>query len=442
MKRFLKKIFNLTNLFGTITVFAVMGILGSIGVQFDFLNVFEQVLSDYELTDIYYTKFRQNDQVPSDTNIVLVNIGKLSREEIAREIEILNKYNPAVIGIDAFFSYPKPDNPHGDTALAMAVKNAKNFVMVSKVEGYNEETGLWDTLIKSYSLISDFAHTGFANTISDEEGGNFVTWRNVPVKEKLKNGHEEVCFAAKIMEFYRPEKAKKFLARGNEVETIYFKGNLDKYTKLDIEDVFNETFEPSVIEGKIVLMGYMGSGYEDYFWDEDKFFTPLNEKSVGRGYPDMFGVVVHANILSMMLEETYIDVMDETYSNVIAVVACYFNVAIFLSILQSERWGLWYNLLSKFIQLLQTIGIFTINFFAFAWYRQKIDLTLTTFAVLLSGDLAEIYVDVILTSVKKIFSSYFGKPEISMERKEDVQIYQYSAPALEASTEREKNVQN
>jgi len=422
MKQLFKKLFNLTNVFGTVTVFAFMSLLGSIGVQFDFLNVFEQVLSDYDLTDIYYTKFRQNDQVSSDTNIVLVNIGKLSREEVAQQIEILNKYNPAVIGIDAFFLFPRPDNPQGDTALAMAVKNVKHFVMVSKVDGYNEEKGTWDTLIKSYALISDFAHTGFANTISDEEGGNFITWRNTPVIEYLSDGTKEICFAAKIMEFYNPEKANKFLARGNEVENIYFKGNLDKYTKLDIEDVFNESFEASTIEGKIVLMGYMGTGYEDYFWDEDKFFTPLNQASVGRGYPDMFGVVVHANILSMMLEESYIDVMDETYGNIIAVIACYLNVAIFLSILQSEKWGLWYNLLSKFIQLFEAIALFTLDFFSFAWYHYKLDLTLATFAILLSGDLAEIFLDVILGTLKRFYGNFFGKAVVSNERKEDIEI--------------------
>jgi CHASE2 domain-containing sensor protein len=411
---FLASFFNLTNFFGTVTVFVFMWLLQSISLNFDFLNVFEQVLSDYDLTDVYYTKFRQNEQVPFEDEVILVNIGNLSRSGIAEEIRIISKYNPKVIGIDGFFVNLKPDEPEGDSLLSEAIKGCKNFVLGTKVDMFNPEKNTWDTLIKSNEIFSATAHSGFVNVISEEGKGDFVTWRSVPAVEKLTNGQIEPCFAAKIMEFYNKDIADKFYARGNEVEQIYFKGNLDKYVKLDVDDVLSENFDSTLLQGKIVVMGYMGAGYTDYFWDEDRFYTPLNENQVGRGYPDMYGVVVHANIISMMLEDKYVDELPSWVAYLAAFLVCYFNIAVFINILESERFGLWYNVLSKLIQLVQAIAFFSIDFFSFALYNVSVDLTLATFAILLSGDLAEIYVDVILNSVRRVLNKF--KPAKELER--------------------------
>ena len=61
-----------------------------------------------------------------------------------------------------------------------------------------------------------------------------------------------------------------------------------------------------MVEGKIVLFGYLGDRLGAPQW-EDKFFTPLNESIAGRANPDMYGPVIHANIASMVLNDDYID---------------------------------------------------------------------------------------------------------------------------------------
>ena len=59
-----------------------------------------------------------------------------------------------------------------------------------------------------------------------------------------------------------------------------------------------------VFKNSIVMMGFLGKYMGDPVW-EDKFFTPLNKKVAGRANPDMFGLVVHANVVAMILNQDY-----------------------------------------------------------------------------------------------------------------------------------------
>ncbi len=378
-----------------------MGVLANIGVQFDFLNVFEQVFSDFSLTDFYYSNIRDKDNVASEDRVVLVNIGNLPREGIAEQINILNKYNPKVIGIDAFFIADR--DPGQDSSLRAAIQGTKNFVMVSAVREHDEKTDTWGNLEVSNQKFVSVSHTGFANIkTDDEEDESFVTWRDFSPKEKLKSGAEEIAFAAKVASFYDSTKVEKFLQRGNKEENIYFKGNLDKYIKLDVDDVFAENFTPELLEGKIVLMGYMGNGYTDTHWDEDKFYSPLNARQVGRTYPDIYGVVVHANIVSMILDENTINEMQPIFSVLVAFIVCFFNVALFSWISSNEALGIWYDVLTKLIQLVEVIALVFIVVILFSKFHYKAELSYTTFAVLLCGDVTEVYLGFVKQSFLKL----------------------------------------
>src|SRR5690606_1880692 len=155
----------------------------------------------------------------------------------------------------------------------------------------------------------------------------------------------------------------RFLARNNYSETINYRGNildlhnassfsgryfaLDWYQALDPEYVL-----PELITDKIVIMGYMGDDFEDTSWD-DKFFTPLNRQYAGKTNPDMYGPVVHANIVSMILNEDYIDELPDWLEWVIAIILCFINVALFWIIY--ERSPDWFDGVSVLLQLVQII---------------------------------------------------------------------------------------
>ncbi|GAB4338147.1 MAG: hypothetical protein OHK0038_16800 [Flammeovirgaceae bacterium] len=412
----MRSFINLRNFGGVVFVFGFMWVLGKIGVSFEFLNVFEQVFEDFKLTDIYYSKIRDNTQEPFEDDIVLVNIGdaKLGRRVTAQQINILSQYKPKVIGMDARFFYPKEDDPIGDFQLAQAFKNAGNVILGSEAAPFDhvnyslEELSkitAWDTLYRPIPMFLEHVQTGHVNTGLPND--DFVTWSDFPIVERIKNGHVEPCLAAKILENYNKEAYERLIARVSSEdrhEQIFFKGNLDKYVKLDVEDVLQKNFDSTLITGKIVLIGYLGGEYTDYHFDEDKFYTPLNPKQMGRGAPDMYGVVVHANIISMALDNKFINEMPEYLSWIIAILVCYVNVALFSWIVTHHKFAVWYNAISKSIQLIEAISLYFLNVFLFANLNYQADLTVTIFVIVLSGDLAEIYVDVFLNFIRKIRS--------------------------------------
>ena len=200
----------------------------------------------------------------------------------------------------------------------------------------------------------------------------------------------------KVSELYDPEKAERFLTRDNEYEIINYRGNIidfgqskfgGRYTALDVDDVFEERFTPDLIDGKIVLFGFMGKDFGDRSW-EDKFYTPLNVKYAGKSNPDMFGVVVHANIISMILNEDYIGKQSKTSGFITALVICFVTVVFFTWIYR--RLPQWYDGLTKAIQLVIVLLIFTANVFVFHWLNYKTSLTLATILVALTGDSLEV----------------------------------------------------
>ena len=80
------KKFWLDCLFATLFVFFFLGGIYQIS-QFNIFSAFDplgKALGDMELTDIAFSRLREDP--PIDTNIVIVNIGNLSRGEIGQQI--------------------------------------------------------------------------------------------------------------------------------------------------------------------------------------------------------------------------------------------------------------------------------------------------------------------------------------------------------------------
>src|SRR5882724_8576722 len=61
-----------------------------------------QALGQFELTDQAFSNLREEPK--PDERVVLVNIGNLTRREVAQELQIISKFKPRVIGIDSYFN--------------------------------------------------------------------------------------------------------------------------------------------------------------------------------------------------------------------------------------------------------------------------------------------------------------------------------------------------
>ena len=376
-----------------------------------------QALKQFDLTDQVFSLIR--DQPTIDERIVLVNIGELSRREVAQELQIVSKYKPKVIGIDSYFdceggfrdtvNCPQLLDGFGNALLADAIKQAGNVILVTKLlpkakTAHNEDAvDYYDSLEVSDTVFSNHAARGFANLPTDANYQEDVKQcRSLYPREEV-DGKTVYAFSVMLAMKYDSLKAAKFLARNNVEELINFRGNAqmvdnklkmldtveleDSHYRLlcyaiDHKDVLSENFDSTLFKDKIVIMGFLGKHLGDPAW-EDKFFSPLNKSVAGRANPDMFGPVIHANSAIMILNEDYINQLEEWQKYLIATVICILTVGLFKTI--DEKLPIWYDALSVFIQVLQIIFISVVVVWSFAWFNIKMDLTLSMAVCALVG---------------------------------------------------------
>ena len=234
----LDAILGTTFIISLVMLFQVVRFFG----EFSLLDPIGDAIGDVEMTDLVFSEIRENPKV--DKNVVLVNIGELSRRDIAQELQIINQYEPAVIGIDSYFWSLKEDTL-GDLLLNNALSDIENLVLVSQLK-YNQFSDKYDSIRYSHEFFN-IGSTGFANLETDAlDQHQFKVCRSFPPTRKVQE-KEEQAFALKVSELFDATRSTQFLKRGNEYEIINYRGNVidfgqtkfgGRYTALDITDVF------------------------------------------------------------------------------------------------------------------------------------------------------------------------------------------------------------
>lgn len=390
-----------------------------------------QALADMELTDITFSQIREDP--PIDTSILLVNIGLLPRADVAQQINNIAKYKPKVIAIDAFYNCmnghtdsincPNAYDTLSNMLFADAIANAGNVVMVTKLlqtKGLVEKYGdvaMYDSLEHTDEILRPGAYEGYASLETDASNQEDLKTCRRFNPTMMVGDQLNYAFSVRTAFAYDSAKTKKFVERGNSVEVINYRGNyLDlygaseyagRYFALDWYQALDTTsFVPELIRGKVVFMGFLGEDFEDTSWD-DKFFTPLNKKMAGKARPDMYGLIVHANIVSMILNEDYIDETPAWVEDVLALFFCMLTVALFVVI--DQRIPLWYDSLSIVIQLTQILLFTFLTVFFIHWFRLKINLTVTIAALAVVGTGFELYKFLIKQIWEVYLESYVKK---------------------------------
>lgn len=380
-----------------------------------------QALKDFELTDYAFSNLREEPKV--EERIVLVNIGTLPRRGMAQQIAMINQYKPKVIAYDGFWdcegglrdtvNCPQLLDTLGNLMLSAAVQEADNFVLASKLlqsdslgQTDNNES---DSLEFSDPMFNDYAHVGFVTLPTNATYQEDVKLCRSIFPQKKVGMNTELAWSVQIAMQFDSVKTKRFLARNKEEELINFRGNIEvrqlrlsslkndetattnfktMFYVVDAQELLNGEVLPELFKNNIVMMGYLGDYLGDPAW-EDKFFTPLNKKVAGRANPDMFGLVVHANAVAMILNEDYIDEIPEWLKYVIAFVVCLLTVALFIWI-DSKR-PEWFDALSVIIQLIELLIISAFIIYAFTSWNLKLDLTIAIGVSALVGPCYDIF---------------------------------------------------
>ncbi|MBL7730547.1 MAG: CHASE2 domain-containing protein [Chitinophagaceae bacterium] len=391
---FTKYLYERDTILASLWVYIFIFGLSLIPLNLYVLNPIKQSLKDFDFTDMVYSKLGRGALVPIDSTITIVNIGNADRAGIAGLIEKVSAMEPKVIGVDVVFEGPR--DSVADALLSGVISNTPNLVMANQVE---------------YPTKKDkVVNNGFFDKASKEQGFvNMVTKDNQSIRQFLpfeKVGNKKYkSFAVAITEKFNAEAVKKLEKRHKEFELINYTRRLsrmgddavdadskvkvkehDQYQTIEPDMLMEDNVDPSAIKGRIVLLGYVNRDPNDIL---DKKFTPMNKRYAGKSTPDMNGIVVHANIISMILEENYVKKVPSWANLLISVVVCWLFMSFFIRYYLENH--IWFHLVAKIIQVASAFLFAYLGIYLFDNYRIKVDMKMSLLVIIMAVDVIYFY---------------------------------------------------
>jgi len=363
IRSFFIRWFNTDYLIVTLSLFISVSLLGLLTFNLTIFNPISKALTDFNFCDLLYSRMNSEHEM-LDTNIVLVNIGHLDRARIAEQIQIIRKHQPKVIGFDGFFSARRDSTV--DVILQGQLCKSK-IVMAVYLTGKNELDAKFDKLEISDPWFSSGV-TGFVNL-----GGSNPTTSTVRYfsPSEVFRGRTLEAFGVEIVKRYNPDAVRYLKDRNNDREVINYIGNKNAFISFDANEILDSLADLEIIKDKIVLMGYIGESFQSRPDLEDIYYTPMNPELTGRSIPDMYGVVIHANIINMILKRNYINSMPVWLCIVLSYILCYFYISFITWF--NDRKQLLFNVTFPFFLLLLNIVIVYIFFLLYEYCNYSIN---------------------------------------------------------------------
>lgn len=369
-----KYLYERDTLFATIAVFVFLILLGMIPINFYVLNPMKIALKDFDFNDVSYAKLEKGKDVQNDRRIVIVNTGQLNRAELGFLIEKVSTYQPKVIGLDIYFEDAK--DPVNDSILRETFKKVKNIVGVSVAVPEKQDFSIRKNYFDDVNV-----NRGYANLVGEDIG----TIRYYSPFE-IVNGKKYPQITSAIVKEYDKQAYDRLEKRHKDVETINYKRRVDKYQVLEPEQILMDGVDSNLIKDKIVLLGYVNLDPNNI---EDKKFTPMNEKFAGKSNPDMNGIIVQANIISMVLDGNYIKKMPKWVAWLAAIVIGWIHMSLFIRYYLESH--IWFHLVAKLAQLFSVLFFAYLGIFIFDKFEIKLDMKYSLYVIALAVDVIYFY---------------------------------------------------
>jgi CHASE2 domain-containing sensor protein len=369
-------------LFATLWVFIFIVVLGSIPLNLGSMNPIKLGMKDFDFNDLYYSKV--SGRIDSiDKRIVIVNIGMANREEIAMIIDKVASYKPKVMGLDVLFNEPREEKE--DSVLRDCFRRNKNLVLAVKYQ-----TNKQDKLIGGNNVFADSStKVGFVNFPYDTDYESIRYYFPFKADDHDKN-IVIPSFTSALVKEYDKAAYEKILKKSNQKTIINYTRELSHkksdYQVVELNQLMNDEVYPGAIEGKIALLAYVNTNPNDV---EDKKFTPMNERYYGKTVPDMNGIVVHANIISMVLDRNYIKKIPSWGNILLAIVICWLHMSFFVHYYLESH--IWFHLAAKIAQVASAIFFVWLGMEIYRRYGLKVDMKMSLVTIILAVDVIYFY---------------------------------------------------
>jgi CHASE2 domain-containing sensor protein len=389
--RFTKYLIERDTFLATLWVFIFIFGLGALPISLGFFNPIKIALKDFDYNDLTYSKLGKSligntKSDKFDSRIKIVNIGMADRQTLAMIIDKVASYQPKVMALDALFFEAKDSVQ--DAVLAETFSRHKNLVIAQKLDLAGKEG---DSITTSGNYFKTAGVYGYANFFNDEKS---TTRYFNPVLADYK-GQKYDAFAPAIVKMYETESYKKIAQKVNKEVLINYTRSTLQYQPIEIDLLMNDGVSGADLKDKIVLFGYLNwpnpsdpNSYNPYDI-LDKKFTPMNPQFAGKSVPDMNGIVVHANIISMILDKNYVKKVPSWVNYLIAFAVCWLFMSFFIHYYLEAH--IWFHLVAKIAQVAALLLFTFIGIYMYDKYRLKVDMKLSLIVIIMCVDVIYFY---------------------------------------------------
>ncbi|RLD28380.1 MAG: hypothetical protein DRI75_06805 [Bacteroidetes bacterium] len=310
-----------------------------------FFNPLHKAFADFSFLDVYYA-YELYDTPQINTDIILVNIENKNRFEIAQLLQAVIDGQPKTIGFDIILEEQK-EPLFVDSMLTRLLNH--------------------EHVITSFDILKDgviFNHTSFGKT----EKSAFINFNfddnTSVIREFIGNteveGENRLSFAVQIAKHYMGEnwQTYNYDKKLNTIQTIKYSGNYKAFQYLDSDD-FLDYEKKTILKNKIVILGYLGDPTGNTEDIQDKFFTPLNKIIAGKSDADMFGIVIHANIINMLINGDMLYKVSNLWLGIFTFLAMFFSTMFYLKI--NKKYKISYRTRKQIFQFVISIFILTLS---------------------------------------------------------------------------------
>lgn len=369
----------------TILVFLLIGILSVLPWGFHGFDPIKEVLRDFSYTDVYYSKISQ--ESAADTSIVLVNIGHADRAELAALVLAVGRASPSALGLDAYFS-ARADSGTQQLAAAFAAQRARlvtgQFLYERPASAAPDAKNLGTVRLVGDVLAP--GRRGYLNFV-----GNDSVYGTVRSFQPFwtAGGKQYASWSAELLRLADPKAFADLQGRKQVIEPIRYCGNLERFVVYDAGQILEGQIPLQALRGKMVLLGFLGESRRSPASLEDLHYTPLNKKQIGHSLPDMYGCVIQANILSMMLHRNYVTTAPQWVDWLLAFGVCYLHILCFMYLHVNHP--LWYHPLIVVVQFLSGAVLIYAMIELYVGANIDLSMSLPVLTVILAVDVISVY---------------------------------------------------
>lgn len=287
----------------------------------------------FSFTD-FYVRTASHGVASLSSDIVVVDIGDLSRSGIAALLDSLSQMNPKAIALDVFFRLPGQE---GDDSLTDAVCLTDGMVLPRDVNRLG--------LVSFF--YGDAMDAGFgAVNLSAGTAGDMI--RNYRPVFETQDGPVD-AFGLAVAGRLNPDLAERVRQRGATSEFIRFDGV--EFPLFEADEILSgDASVAETIGGKAVFVG-------DLHDPQDQHLTPVD--------PEMPGLLIHAKIAQTVLADKPVREVPRWLTVLVAVLVCGFWIWLLL-VTRNFKWGRASRLLFRGTQFLLMYAFFNIGYQLYA----------------------------------------------------------------------------